>query len=176
MLKNYFKIAWRNLLRNPAYSAINIVGLATGISACLLIFLFVQHELTYDHEIPGSENIYRINSNINFQGKNDHFGLSPRPLAQAIKEVIPEVKQSTRLSTIDKQTLWVDQKPFLEDHLVFADSTFFEVIPYTFLAGDPATALDAPKTIVLTEELATKLFGGAQQAMGQFISLSLIHI
>jgi putative ABC transport system permease protein len=172
MLKNYFKIAWRNLLRNPAYSAINIVGLATGISACLLIFLYVQHELTYDREIPNSENIYRIVSNINFQGKNDHFGLSPIPLSEHMQREIPEVKQSARLGAIDKQTIWVGQQPFLEDHLVFADSTFFEVIPYTFLAGDPRTALDAPRSIVLSEELAIKFFGSADNALDQLVTFT----
>ncbi|GAA4302218.1 ABC transporter permease [Nibribacter koreensis] len=172
MLKNYLKIAWRNLLRNPVYSAINVVGLATGISACLLIFLFVQHELTYDREIPNSQNIYRIVSNINFQGKNDRFGLSPLPLAEHIKREIPEVKQATRLATIDKQTIWVGQQPFMEDHLVFVDSTFFEVVPHTFLAGNPATALNGPRKIVLSEDLALKFFGSVEDAMGQLLSFT----
>ncbi|WP_181306802.1 ABC transporter permease [Rufibacter sp. XAAS-G3-1] len=172
MLKNYLKIAWRNLLRHKAYSAINIIGLATGISACLLIFLYVGHELTYERNFPNAGHIYRVVSRVNFHGTDDRFSLSPKPLADHLRREVPEVKKVARLAQAGKQTVWKNQQPFLEDHLFYADSTFFQVVPFTFLAGDPATALKAPKTIVISEELAQKYFGGVEQALGKPLQFS----
>ncbi|WP_210465500.1 ABC transporter permease [Rufibacter roseolus] len=172
MLRNYLKIAWRNLLRHKAYSAINIIGLATGISACLLIFLYVGHELTYERNFPNAEHIYRVVSRVNFHGEDDRFSLSPKPLADHMRREIPEVKKVTRLAASKKQTVWKDQQPFLEDNLFFADSTFFQVMPYTFLAGDPVTALRAPRTIVISDELARKYFGSVEKALGQPLQFS----
>ncbi|MBC3538645.1 ABC transporter permease [Rufibacter sediminis] len=172
MIKNYLKIAWRNLLRHKAYSAINIIGLATGISACLLIFLYVRHELTYEQEFAHAENIYRVTSRMTFQEQDDKLALTPKPLADYIRRGMPEVKHVARISTVGKQTLWVDQQPFLEEHLFFADSTFFQVIPFPFLAGDPVTALQAPGTIVLSDELARKFYGGVEQALGKSLQFS----
>ncbi|WP_165864828.1 ABC transporter permease [Rufibacter latericius] len=172
MLRNYLKIAWRNLLRQKAYSAINIIGLATGISACLLIFLYVGHELTYERNFPDAEHIYRVVSRVNFHGNNDLFSLSPKPLADHLRREVPEVKKVARLAPSFKQTIWKDQVPFLEDKLFYADSTFFQVVPYTFLAGNPETALKAPKTIVISAELAQKYFGGTEQALGKPLQFS----
>ncbi|WP_207435037.1 ABC transporter permease [Sabulibacter ruber] len=172
MLKNYFKIAWRNLLRHKAYSAINIIGLATGISACLLIFLFVSHELTYDRHYPQAESIFRVVGRLNFHGKEDRFSLSPRPLADYVRREIPEVKKIARIAAAGKQTVWIERQSFLEENLFFADSTFFEVIPYQFLAGNPVTALREPKTIVISEELARKYFGSPEKALGQVVAFT----
>ncbi len=159
-------------MRHKAYSAINIIGLATGISACLLIFLYVGHELTYERNFPNAGHIYRVVSRVNFHGTDDRFSLSPKPLADHLRREVPEVKKVARLAQAGKQTVWKNQQPFLEDHLFYADSTFFQVVPFTFLAGDPATALKAPKTIVISEELAQKYFGGVEQALGKPLQFS----
>ena len=89
MLKNYFKIAWRNLLRNKVYSAINVAGLATGISACILIFFFVKDELTYERHFDNYDRIYRVVTDLNMQGQQDKFARSPGPLAAALEDFQP---------------------------------------------------------------------------------------
>ncbi|MGV3588997.1 MAG: ABC transporter permease [Adhaeribacter sp.] len=172
MLKNYFKIAWRNLRRNKIYSAINILGLATGISACILIFLYVQHELTYERYFTNADRIVRVVSSIRMQGQHDKFAYTPFKLAQTIGDNYPEAEVVTKILPVSKQTLWINEKAFNQENLAFADSNFFKVFDYTFLHGNPETALKAPKTIVLTEALAIKFFGSAEAAMGQILQFS----
>ena len=94
MFKNYLKIAWRNLIRNKVYSAINILGLATGISACILIFLYVQDELSYDTHFSNADRIYRVATDINLMGTADKFALSSRLLAPAMEKDFPEVEEA----------------------------------------------------------------------------------
>src|SRR5690349_14862711 len=104
MLKNYIRIAVRNLLRHKVYSAINIFGLAIGIAACLLIFLYVQHELSYDSQFKKSDRIFRVANDINLQGQTDKFALTPLGLAPALKQDYPELEEAVRLMPIGKQT------------------------------------------------------------------------
>ncbi|KAA9340555.1 ABC transporter permease [Adhaeribacter soli] len=172
MLKNYFKIAWRNLVRNKVYSAINILGLAIGISACILIFLYVRDELTYEAHFDKANRIFRITNEINLQGQTDKFALTPFPLADALKKDFPVVEAVTRVMPIGKQTVWYEDKVFSEENFYFADSTFFRIFNYPFLQGDPATALDLPKSIVITEEIARKYFGSSENAMGKVMKFS----
>ena len=172
MLKNYFKIAWRNLLRHKVYSAINIMGLAIGIAACILIFLFVRDELTYEDHFDKADRIYRITNDINLQGQTDKFALTPFPLADALKKDYPVIEGITRVMPIGKQTVWYEDKAFNEEDLYFADSTFFRIFNYPFLYGDPATALNQPKSIVITEHLAEQYFGSAENAMGKALQFS----
>ncbi|MFC5271877.1 ABC transporter permease [Adhaeribacter terreus] len=172
MLKNYIKIAWRNLVRNKVYSAINILGLAIGISACILIFLFVRDEMTYEEHFDKADRIFRVTNDINLQGQTDKFALTPFPLADALKKDFPVVQAVTRVMPIGKQTVWLEDKVFSEENFYFADSTFFRIFNYPFLYGDPSTALDAPKTVVITDELAKKYFGSVENAMGQTLKFS----
>ena len=172
MLKNYWKIAWRNLRRNKIYSAINILGLATGISACILIFLFVQHELTYERNFKNADRIVRVVSSIKLPANHDKFSYTPFKLAQTINDNYPEAEVVTQILPISKQTLWINEKAFNQENLVFADSNFFRVFDFSFLQGNPETALKAPKTVVLTEDLAIKFFGSAAAAMGQILQFS----
>jgi len=172
MLKNYFKIAWRNLARNKTYSAINILGLATGMSACILIFLFVQHELTYDRHFNKADRIVRVVSSIQMQGEPDKFAYTPFKLAQTISDNYPEAEVVTKILPVSKQTLWIEERAFNQENLFFADSNFFKVFNYTFLQGNPETALKAPRTIVITEDLAIKFFGSVNSALGQTLQFS----
>src|SRR5688572_6563757 len=172
MLKNYIKIAWRNLLRHKVYSAINIFGLAIGIAACLLIFLYVQDELTYEKHFSKADRIFRVANDINLQGQTDKFALTPMALAPALKKDYPELEEAVRLMPIGKQTVWFDEKVFNEENLFFADSNFFKVFDYHFVKGNPETALSEPKTIVLTEALAEKYFGSAENAMDKMLKFS----
>ncbi len=172
MLKNYFKIAWRNLIRNKIYSAINILGLAIGISACILIFLFVRDELTYEEHFDKADRVFRITNEINLQGQTDKFALTPFPLADALKKDYPVIEAITRVMPTGKQTVWYEEKAFNEENLFFADSTFFRIFNYPFLHGNPATALNQPKTIVITEQMAEKYFGSPEKAMGKVLKFS----
>ena len=172
MLKNYFKIAWRNLLRNKVYSAINVAGLATGISACILIFFFVKDELTYERHFDNYARIYRVVTDLNMQGQQDKFARSPGPLAAALEDFQPEVQMVARLLPIGKQTIWLEDKAFNEENLFFASNTFFDIFSYEFLQGNPLTALDLPKTAVISNTLAEKYFGSTENAMGQALQFS----
>ncbi|QMU27803.1 ABC transporter permease [Adhaeribacter radiodurans] len=172
MLKNYFKIAWRNLLRNKAYSAINIAGLATGISACILIFFYVKDELTYEQHFDKYDRIFRVVTDINLQGQQDKFARSPAPLAAAMQKDYPEIQKVARLLPIGKQTVWLEDKAYNEEDLFFADSTFFDIFSYEFLVGNPQTALQNAQTVVVSDRLAEKYFGAIEDAVGQVLQFS----
>ncbi|PSR53603.1 hypothetical protein AHMF7605_08725 [Adhaeribacter arboris] len=172
MLKNYFKIAWRNLLRNKAYSAINIAGLATGISACILIFFYVKHELTYEQQFDKYDRIYRVVTDINLEGQQDKFARSPAPLAAAMQKDYPAIEKVARLLPLNKQTVWLEDKAYNEEGLFFADSTFFDIFSYEFLVGNPRTALQIARTVVISDRLAEKYFDSVDNAMGQVLQFS----
>lgn len=171
MFSNYLKIAVRNLLRNKVYSAINIVGLAIGVASCILIFLYVQDELSYESNFSKSDRIARIVGEVVFEGHKDEFAVTPAALAPAVTE-FANIEAATQFNRAGKQTIWYNDQTFSDDGLIFADSAFFEVFDYEMVAGNPATALDAPRTIVLTEALAEKIFGGPEQAMGEVLKFS----
>ncbi|OKL38859.1 ABC transporter permease [Pontibacter flavimaris] len=171
MFANYLKIAVRNLLRNKVYSAINIVGLAIGVASCILIFLYVQDELSYESNFSKSDRIMRVVGEAIFEGHQDNFAVTALPLQDAVRE-FPEAEAVTQYFSAGRQTIWYNDQSFNEEDLLFADSAFFHVFDYEMVAGNPATALSSPRQIVLTEELARKLFGSAEQAMGQVLRFS----
>ncbi|WP_242927428.1 ABC transporter permease [Pontibacter vulgaris] len=171
MLQNYFKIAIRNLVRNKVYSAINIAGLALGVASCILIFLYVQDELSYESNFSKADRIVRVVGEVNFEGQQDNFAVTPLPLENEVRK-FAGIQTVTQLSKLNKQTIWYNNQAFSEDNLLIADSSFFTVFDYKFIVGDPATALDAPNTIALSEELAIKFFGNAEQALGKVLKFS----
>jgi putative ABC transport system permease protein len=172
MWQNYFKVALRNIYRNKVYAAINIAGLALGVASCLLIFLYVQDELSYESHFSKADRIVRVAGEIEHEGQVNKFALSPPVLAPILLKDYPELERVTQLANARKQTIWYKNKSCNEENLLFADSSFFHVFDYEFLAGDPATALDEPRTIVVSEQLADKYFGGAEQAIGQVLKFS----
>jgi len=173
MLQNYFKIAVRNLLRHKGYTAINIIGLAVGVASCMLIFLYVQDELSYERHFTKADRIVRLAGEIKLESQeHNRFALSPAALEPALRRDFPDIEQVTQLLRAGKQTIWYQDKSFNEDELLFADSSFFRIFDYPFLAGDPNTALRAPRTIVLSEAMADKFFGGPAQALGQVLRFS----
>ncbi len=168
MVRNYFKIAWRNLLKNKLYSFINIFGLAIGIATCLIIMLFVQDELSYDRFNTKADRIVRIifKANIN-GGKIDEANVMP-PTAQTLKNDYPEVQDATRLRTLGMPKMIVDNKIYNEDKLALVDANFFDVFTIPLLKGNAKTALTQPNTIVLSRALAEKYFG-SQDPIGKLI-------
>ncbi|TPE44385.1 ABC transporter permease [Pontibacter mangrovi] len=169
MLYNYWLTTWRNVTRNKAYAAINIVGLAMGISACILIFLYIHDELSYDKHFSDADRIYRVVSDASLNGDIHRVAASPGPLAPALVAEYPEVVHATRLLPVGEQALRTDDKAFYIKHVMYADSNAFEVLDFPFVAGNPATAFKHPNSVVLTEEVARKFFGGAAEAMGKVL-------
>lgn len=168
MLKNYLKIALRNLWRQKGYASINIFGLAVGLACFILIVLFVQYEFSYDRFYENSDNIFRIvqqQPGNNFL-ESDYYAVTPAPLATTLVEDFHEVTDAT---TIKDQSalLSLNNQHFWEKGL-WADAGFFEVFGIPLLRGNPEMVLDNPNSIVLTESLARKIFGN-QDPIGQTI-------
>jgi putative ABC transport system permease protein len=162
MIKNYFKIAFRNLSRNKAFSFINIFGLAVGLATCLLIMLYIFDESRYDKHHKDGDRIFRVASKT---GKGEAWAAGPGPLAWGLKNDLPEVEQATRLMTFpDIETMLLKYedkagtKKFFEPNGFYADSTFFQLFTYDFVFGNGATALDQPNSIVISETLSNKFF------------------
>lgn len=160
MFGSFFKAALRNLKKHPGYSAINLFGLALGLSVALLILLFVRHEVSYDTHHDRPEDIYRIVLDGTFAGQSMNAPVAPAPMGARIQTDYPEVELSTRIfGFAGPHSLRVGDRSFNEDGIVLADSSVFQMFNFTFLRGDPETALNRRRTIVLTESLANRLFG-----------------
>jgi len=159
MIKNYLKISWRNLLKNKAFSLINILGLAIGIAVCFIIMLFVQDELSYDTFNKKADRTVRIifKASIN-GGKISEPSVMP-PVAKALKNDYPEVETATRLKMDGRPKITYQQKVFKEAEAAFVDPNFFSVFTFPFVKGDASTALLQPNTLVITEEIAHRIFG-----------------
>jgi putative ABC transport system permease protein len=179
MIRTYFKIAWNNLKKNKIFSFINIFGLSVGLASCMLITLYVINEISYDKYQKNGENIYQVGTTFIQQGKETKMPNTPAPMAQAMQMDFPEVEQTTRLIGLfaeDKTLLQYNEKngvpkSFYETRGFMADSTFFRMFTYKFIEGNAATALNEPRTVVISEEIAKKLFGD-QPALNKLIHIS----
>jgi len=158
MIKNYLKIAWRNLLKHKSFSLINILGLAIGIAACMIIFLYVQHELNFDQYNSKADRIARVTSTIVAPESDVVLAISPIPLADAITREYPEVESTVRFDE-SPQTIKFNNEAFLEQNCYAADQTVFSIFDFDFLEGSPKNALLNPGSIVITKTLAKKYFG-----------------
>jgi putative ABC transport system permease protein len=160
MIKNYFKIAWRNLVKNKVFSFINITGLAIGLSCFLLIALYVIDELSYDRFYPNAERIYRINSDLRFGGSEMNLTQTSDMMGALLKKDYPQVEEYTRLYTSTGNKLIKKDNQFInEPRVANADSTFFSIFKLPAIAGDLKTCLDEPNTVVINESSAKKYFG-----------------
>lgn len=169
MIRNYLKIAIRNLWRNKGFSAINIFGLAIGIATCLIIMLFVNNELSYDRFNKKANHIVRVSFQGNVQGEKMNESTVMAPVAQTLKADFPEVKEATRIRDYGTPKLIYGDKSFREDDFAFVDSNFFKVFTLPLIQGDAATALAEPNTVVITKALAQKYFG-KEDPIGKVIS------
>jgi len=169
MIKNYFKIALRNLLKYKAYSFINIMGLAIGIASCILILLFVQDELSYDRYNEKSDRIYRI-ALIGALGNTQFNGATTAPpLAEALLRRFPEVEAAARFRSYGFPVIRYQDKVFSEEEFYWADSTFFDVFTVEFIRGDKYSALKEVNTVIITESMANKYFG-SEDPVGKVIN------
>ncbi len=163
MFKNYFKVSVRSLLRHKFYSFINIAGLSLGLAACLLIAMFINHEMSYDKFHQDSERLYRI---VN----NQTGGWTPPRLGIQAKLDFPAIEEIVRIQGPFSQTFNLDGTIYREERGFNADSTFHKVFSIDFLEGNPDKALTEPNSVVLTKSLADKYFPG-KSAYGQLIKL-----
>ena len=175
MFKNYFKIAWRNLVRNKSYAAINIFGLAVGIAACLLVFLIVQFETSFDNFHKKRNSIYRVvTASKGPNGRELGSGV-PFPTSEALRIDYPQLKSVAAILryggqyTISNADSKQPATKFKEDDAYFCEPQFFDIFDFGWLAGDKKTALSEPNTAVLTQEEAEKFFGDWHNAMGKVI-------
>lgn len=171
MLKSYLKIALRNLRKHKGYTFINITGLAIGITCCLLILLYIQHEFSYDHFHEKSKRIYRVITDLTIGGNEMHLASTMAPLAPALKAEFPEVVEAVRIGQFKHEVLVsTDDRQFYEERFYFVDSTFFDLFSFPLLYGDPAAALVAPRSIVVTEAIAQKYFG-SENPVGKVLTV-----
>lgn len=162
MIKNYFKIAWRSLLKYKVFSLINILGLSIGIACCLLVGLFINDELSYDKYNKDASRVYRVVKDfVNDDGSKLPDATTPPAIGVAVQKEIPEIEHMVRFMPGwgGKYYIRNGEKKFIEENLYRADSSIFDVFTFQFLQGDPKTALKAPDAVVLTEGMAKKYFG-----------------
>ena len=171
MFKNYLRVALRNLTKHKLYAFINIVGLAIGLACCILIYLFVNHEFSYDNFHKNGDRIYRIHVTEKIPGRDLlRYSATPPPLAPAMEESFPEVEAAVRLAT-RRDIVRQNNENFNETHFL-VDNDFFEIFDYKLKQGDPAQVLQDPGSVVLTESQAQKLFG-TPNVVGKQLSIKL---
>lgn len=158
MIKNYIKTAIRSLTKNKGFTAINVLGLALGLAACLLIVFYVLDELSYDRFNEKADRIYRVNNDIKFAGNANSYAVVPAPAAADLKSNFPEIEQVARM--IDRGSFRVKKgnQDIQEYKMIYADPTLFSIFSLPMVNGNPATALTEPRSVVITDEMAMKYF------------------
>ena len=169
MLKNYFKIAWRNLIKHKVFSLLNICGLAIGVATFWLIALYVTDEWSYDRYNDKADCIFRVVQHGRWNSGNFNLAVTSAPFAPALKNDYPEVEDAIRIDAEGGGKITYGDKQMNEGGMVFTDNAIFNVFSYHFLYGDPHIALSKPQSIVLTKTLAEKLFGDAANALDKTI-------
>jgi len=168
MFKNLFTIALRNIFKDKTYSAINILGLTIGITCSMFLYLYILDELSYDRYHKNADNIYRVVSNIKEPDNAFTWAVAQIPLGEELRDNYPEVQNVVRFFGTQRNLYKNGDQQFYEEDFFLADSTVFDMFTYEFVKGDPNTALDLPFSIVLTEKIAKKYFGG-EDPLGQSI-------
>jgi putative ABC transport system permease protein len=173
MIKNYIKTAFRGLMKNKGFTFINIFGLALGLATCILIVFYVFDELSYDRYNTKADRIYRLNEDIKFGGSTNSYAISPAPVAAALKNNFPEIEQVVRFwnkggNQVKKGTQNINEMA------VYADPSIFSVFTLPMISGSPSSALTEPHSVVITERMAKKYFGGASRGYQDVVGKVLI--
>jgi putative ABC transport system permease protein len=158
MLINYIKTAFRNLFKHKGYSLINILGLAIGMATCLLIFLYVNHELSYDNYNEDADRIYRVAFSGHWGGRDFNVCTAPAPMAKVILNTYPEIEEVVRFRDQGSYIIQYGDNAYKENRIIFADASFFDIFTVPLLKGDSQTALKEPYTLVLSRKTAEKYF------------------
>lgn len=167
MLKNYFKIAWRNIIRQKAYSVLNIAGLSIGMACSILILLWVQNELSYDRFHARADQLFRLTCNAG----DFKAAVSAAGMARGLQAQLPQIRSGVRISKPSAMLFEVGEKKVEEKRVFYADSNFLKVFSFPLLAGNAATVLKDPGAILITEETADKYFG-TTDAVGKTIRIN----
>ncbi len=171
MIRNYFKIAWRNLQKHKAFSFINIFGLAMGIAAFWLITLYVTDEWSYDRYNTKADRIFRVAQHGQWNGGKFDLAVTSPPYAATLKSEFPQVADACRIDAEGGGKITIGDKTINEGSVLLTDNSIFNIFSYQFLYGDEKDALAKPQTIVLTKNLAESLFGDASIALNKIIQI-----
>ncbi|NLR77943.1 ABC transporter permease [Chitinophaga eiseniae] len=173
MIRNYLKVAWRNLMNSKVYSAINILGLAMGMAVAMIIVLWVVHEYSYDKFLPDHERAYQVRRNFNSNGDTLNFTTCSLKLADALRSKIPEMEYVSEASWMNSHGLMVGDRKLLADGMM-VQRDFLRIFPFQLIEGSAAHALDDTYSILLTQSLAESLFGSGS-AVGKTLRLDSRH-
>lgn len=173
MIRNYLKVAWRNLTNSKVYSAINILGLAMGMAVAMIIVLWVVNEYSYDKFLPGHERAYQVRRNFNSNGDTLNFTTCSLKLADALRSDIPELEYVSEASWMNSHGLMAGDRKLLADGMM-VQRDFLRIFPFQLVEGSAAHALDDTYSIILTQSLAESLFGKGS-AVGKTLRLDSRH-
>jgi putative ABC transport system permease protein len=168
MLRSYFKIAWRNLLKNKIYCLVNIGGLTTGITCCILIGLYLSNETSFDRFHKNADRLVRATTEYTINGVVNQVGKTGSMAGPRLSSALPQIESFVRIMKFEPYSVLYGEKSFVENKFCFADSNFFKIFSFPLLEGDPSTALDGPLKIVITEQMKKKYFGN-EKALGKFL-------
>lgn len=171
MIANYVKIAFRNIIRHKGYTFINLASLAIGMMVCILIMIWVVDEFSFDRYHANSDNIYRLACDANLGGNNMVIALSNAPSAPALVRDFPEVTNATCIYQQGNMPVQYKEIKFLEDNVIFADKSIFDVFSFPFMRGNSDSALTGANMAVMTEETARRYFG-TENPIGQSIRIN----
>ncbi|MBS1576301.1 MAG: ABC transporter permease [Bacteroidetes bacterium] len=169
MLRNFFIIAWRNLVRKKSFSFINITGLAIGMAAAMLILLWIQHEVSYDNFHTKGDRIYQVWNRYTINGQTDCWKNTPFPMAAAIAQDYPEVEKTTRVIFMPPVKIDVGEKKFYGRGSI-VDSSFLDIFTFSAVKGSKTGALNDPSSMVLTDKLAKTIFG-SEDPVGKVLKI-----
>lgn len=171
MLRNYFLIAIRNIVRHKGYFLINIAGLSIGMACSFLISLWVLDEISFDRFNENINNIYRIIVDVDFTDKQENIAVTPAALGPVLKENFPEISDFCRIQIRSNQVISYKEKSFNEDNIAFVDPSFLKIFDYPLSQGSEKTALSESRNIVITEDLVKKYFGN-ENPIGKILELN----
>lgn len=170
MIKNYLKTALRNIQRNKLFTFLNILGLSIGMATAILIFFWVQDELSYDKHFKNHDNIYRVMGDYYMNGVNYTFATAPPTMAAAMLNDYPEVLNACRFRDIGSVLVTIGDKKYEEANAIHADSTMFDIFSIPFVSGNMSKCLNKAEKVVINETLAKKYFSD-ENAMGKAIKV-----
>lgn len=171
MITNYLKVALRNILRHRMYSSINLLGLALGMTCCFLTMMWVMDELSWDTFHTNAETLYRVEQDQPTPQGPFHVNITPYPMGPALKEEIPEIRNVARVANPGELLMRMGEKVFFETRANSVDPSYLEMFSFPLVKGNSETALRDPSSIVLTEEIAEKYFGG-DDPIGQSVQIN----
>ncbi len=170
ILKNYYFTTIRNLMKHKNYFFINVAGLAIGIASVLFISLYIINELSYDRFHANYESIYRVSNHAIIRGEPSNEATASAPMSRALLNDYPEVKKATRVLKDGARLIGNGDQKLIEEELLFADAAFFDVFDFELIKGNPKTALEHPRSMILTESAVKKYFG-TENPMGRLLTV-----